>query len=48
MGDLISKAYMYGQPAVLQYANYRGPHRDYVGLTASILSVLGLVTADAH
>ena len=41
MGDLISKAYMYGQPAVLQYANYRGPHRDYVGLTASMAAEHG-------
>ncbi|MFD9947703.1 ParA family protein [Nonomuraea sp. NPDC059023] len=46
-GEYIPKAYMYGNPAVWQYPNHRGAHRDYAALTSNILSSVGLLAGVA-
>lgn len=47
VGEYIPKAYMYGNPAVWQYPNHRGPHRDYTALAGNLLASIGLAAGVA-
>ncbi|MER6830946.1 ParA family protein [Streptosporangium sp. NPDC000563] len=47
VGEYIPKAYMYGNPAVWQFPNHRGPHRNYAELTGNILAAVGLAAGVA-
>ncbi|MET8006168.1 ParA family protein [Nonomuraea glycinis] len=42
VSEYIPKAFMYGNPAVWQFPNHRGSHRDYSLLTSNIVDSLGL------
>uniref|UniRef100_UPI003F498D73 ParA family protein n=1 Tax=Streptosporangium sp. CA-256172 TaxID=3240076 RepID=UPI003F498D73 len=42
VGEYIPSAYMYGNPAVWQFPNHRGEHRNYAALTGNILATVGL------
>lgn len=45
VGEYIPKAYIYANPAVWQYPNHKGAHRDYEPLVGNVLTTFGLVKA---
>ncbi|MGA4995964.1 ParA family protein [Nonomuraea bangladeshensis] len=47
VSEYIPKAYMYGNPAVWQYPNHQGAHRNYEKLTGNILESIGLTAGVA-